>query len=383
MTLRDISWQDPALSIVGAQDLRATKGGISPVRLPAWTQAQMPDPALEMMARMTSGVRIVFRTDSPVIELDLMEMGLQSVGSPRRPATLDLRVNGVLQDRQHVTAGGTVMLDPATRPPRAWIEPGEASTLRFDSLPAGSNEIEIWLPQSASTELRALRLAEGASLERVVSTRRRWAHYGSSISHGMEASGPSETWPAVAALRSGVDLIPLGFAGQCQLDSLVARTLRDSDADLISLKLGINVINVDAMRERVFVPAVHGFLDTIRDRKPDTPILVVSPIICPVAEAHPGPTLAGEVEVRIVERPADLHPGALSLQRVRHLLSGIVERRRAGGDRNLHYLDGLDLFGEADVQDLPDGLHPNAAGLVRLGERFAQRAFGAEGPFAA
>jgi len=383
MSLQAIGLQDPAVSILGAQDLRATKGGISPVRLPAWTQAQMPDPGLEMMARMTSGVRLVFRTDSPVIELDLMEMGLQAVGSPRRPVTFDLRIKGELVDRQEVTAGGTVMLDQSARPPRAWIEQGNASTLRFTNLPAGSNEIEIWLPQSASTELRALRLAQGASLERVVSTRRRWAHYGSSISHGMEASGPSETWPAVAARLAGVDLVPLGFAGQCQLDSLVARTLRDSDVDLISLKLGINVINVDAMRERVFVPAVHGFLDTIRDRKPKTPILVVSPIMCPVAEAHPGPTLAGEVAVRIVERPADLHPGALSLQRVRQLLSGIVERRRASGDLNLHYLDGLDLFGEADVPDLPDGLHPNAAGLVRLGERFARRAFGAEGPLAA
>ena len=58
MTLKSISLQDPAVSILGAQDLRATKGGLSPVRLPAWTQAQMPDPGLEMMARMTSSPRM-------------------------------------------------------------------------------------------------------------------------------------------------------------------------------------------------------------------------------------------------------------------------------------------------------------------------------------
>jgi len=377
--MRVIGWQDPALTILGAQDLRATRGGISPVRLPAWTQAQMPDATLDMMARMTSGVRLVFRTDSPVVELDLLETGVQVIGTARRAVTLDLRVNGDLFDRRDVTAGTTVMVDED----RVWIERGEASTVRFDGLPGGTKDLEIWLPQSASTELQALRLSEDASLERLVSPRRRWAHYGSSISHGMEASGPSETWPAVAARLAGVELTNLGLAGQCMLDSLVARTLRDSAADLISLKLGINVINADTMRERVFVPAVHGFLDTIRDRKPDTPILVASPIICPVAEAHPGPTLRAGTGVRIVERPADLHPGALSVQRVRQLLSGIVERRRVAGDRNLHYLDGLALFGEADVQDLPDGLHPNPAGLVRIGERFAQTAFGAEGPFAA
>ncbi|WP_438267882.1 hypothetical protein [Kitasatospora purpeofusca] len=30
-------------------------------------------------------------------------------------------------------------------------------------------------------------------------------------------------------------------------------------------------------------------------------------------------------------------------------------------DRHLHYLDGRELLGPADVDDLPDGLHPSAA----------------------
>jgi len=57
---------------------------------------------------------------------------------------------------------------------------------------------------------------------------------------------------------------------------------------------------------------------------------------------------------------------------VRAILEELVALRRAEGDPNLHYLSGLKLFGEDDVGDLPDGLHPNAAGLKRMGERFAQ-----------
>jgi lysophospholipase L1-like esterase len=34
------------------------------------------------------------------------------------------------------------------------------------------------------------------------------------------------------------------------------------------------------------------------------------------------------------------------------------------------------------VGDLPDGLHPNADGYVRMGERFAAYAFAPGGPFA-
>ena len=60
-----------------------------------------------------------------------------------------------------------------------------------------------------------------------------------------------------------------------------------------------------------------------------------------------------------------------------------VERRQKSDDANLHLLDGRELFGAADVGDLPDGLHPNTAGYRSMGERFASLAFGEGGPFAA
>jgi hypothetical protein len=65
--------------------------------------------------------------------------------------------------------------------------------------------------------------------------------------------------------------------------------IRDAPADLISVKLGINVVNLDAMRLRAFVPAVNGFLDTIRDGHPDTPLVLISPLFCGIHEDTPGP----------------------------------------------------------------------------------------------
>jgi lysophospholipase L1-like esterase len=47
----------------------------------------------------------------------------------------------------------------------------------------------------------------------------------------------------------------------------------------------------------------------------------------------------------------------------------------------LGYLDGLSLFGADDAHDLPDDLHPNPEGYIRMGERFAESAFGANGFF--
>lgn len=87
MTLDTVAWDDPALAILGAFHLKPTARGVLPRRLPAWTEAQMPDPALEMMASMPSGVRIVLRTDARRLEMDVLERGLQFKGAPRRPAT--------------------------------------------------------------------------------------------------------------------------------------------------------------------------------------------------------------------------------------------------------------------------------------------------------
>ena len=34
---------------------------------------------------------------------------------------------------------------------------------------------------------------------------------------------------------------------------------------------------------------MHGFLDTLRDGHPDTPLVLVSPLYCPIHEETPGP----------------------------------------------------------------------------------------------
>ena len=135
------------------------------------------------------------------------------------------------------------------------------------------------------------------------------------------------------------------------------------------------------MSVRTFPSALHGFLDTVRDGHPDTPILVVTPILCPAHEDAPGPTMNVGGVVEAFARPPELAVGALTLTRIRDLLADIVATRQGQGDANLHLLDGRELFGEGDVGDLPDGLHPNAAGYLRMGERFHALAFSSPGPF--
>ena len=139
----------------------------------------------------------------------------------------------------------------------------------FGGLPEGDKLVEIASPHNESIELIELRTDD--SVSPVESTRPVWIHHGSSISHGSNASTPTQIWPAVSARLGGVELRNLGFGGGALVDPFLARVIRDAPADLISVKLGIDVVNLDSMRLRAFVPAVHGFLDTIRDGHPHHP----------------------------------------------------------------------------------------------------------------
>jgi hypothetical protein len=65
---------------------------------------------------------------------------------------------------------------------------------------------------------------------------------------------------------------------------------------------------------------------------------------------------------------------------MREILAEIVAARAASGE-NIGYLDGLSLFAEGDVGELPDGVHPSPAGYVTIGERFVAAAFAENGFF--
>lgn len=372
---------DAAL-VRGALELERTAHGLLPHRLPGWARAQCDDPQLAMAEALPAGVRLAFRTRATTVELDVLPTKMVFRGAPPRPeGVYELVVDGQRTAQASVPGGTVVTVELATG--AATTEPGPVRTVRFDGLAGGVKDVELWLPHNERAELVALRT--DAPVEPLGDRGRRvWLHHGSSISAGSNATHPTGTWPVLAAALGGMELVNLGFSGGMLLDPFTARVMRDTPADLISVKIGINVVNADLMRRRAFGPAVHGFLDTIRDGHPDTPLLVVSPILCPIHEDTPGPGAfdvdalrAGEVRFRATGDPAERAAGKLTLAVVRDELARVTADR-AATDPQLRYLDGRELYGAADAAELPlpDRLHPDAATHRRIGERFARLAFG-------
>ena len=380
--MRNVPIDSEALRFAGALDLEATPTGFAPRRLPAWTKPQIPDVSLEAVVQMPAGVRLVFTSTTTTLELDVQLTLIRQLPRELKPAPFELVVDGEVIALIETAVGHVINLGPASD--EVTFDLGEPTTVTFAGLAPRSKRIELWLPPASAVDLRAVRVDDGATVEATpVGTARRWVHYGSSISHCAGALTPTWTWPAMVARTVGLDHTNLGFAGQCMLDPFVARTIRDLDVDIISMKVAVNIIAEDAMRQRPFGPALHGFLDTIREGKPDTPILVVSPIFSPVGEDRPGPLrLDAEGRTVSVDGPAELRRNSLTVRTMRSAVEAVVKLRRELGDENLHYLSGLELFGADDAGDLPDHVHPNDAGNQRIAERFVRHAFADGGPLA-
>lgn len=92
-------------------------------------------------------------------------------------------------------------------------------------------------------------------------------------------------------------------------------------------------------------------------------------------ENTPGPAMPdfsrGTIRYRALGDPDAVRGGSLTLRTIRDAVADVVERRQRQ-DPNLHHLNGLELFGEADeaILPLPDRLHPDAAAHALVAERF-------------
>lgn len=369
----------------GALRLEPTARGVAPHRLPAWALAQAADPQLSMVEAQGAGVRIALRTAATSVTLTAHRTRVTYAGAPARPdGSIDLVVDGEVVRRTRTSGGTTTELDMVTGQPT--VIPGDDLVATFDGLPARDKDVEIWLPHNETLEI--IEVTADAPVTEAPLVGRRWLHHGSSISQGSNAARPTGTWPAVAARLGGVELQNLGFGGAALLDPFVARVMRDTPADLLSVALGINLVNSDLMRLRAFRAGLHGFLDTIRDGHPSTPLLVVTPLHCRIHEATPGPgafdteaIAEGRLAFMATGDPAEVPAGRLTLESIRTETTRLVTERQVT-DPHLFLLDGLTLYGAADeaAHPLRDALHPDAETHRFIGERFAQHVF-THGPF--
>jgi hypothetical protein len=281
----------------------------------------------EKKAKQAAGIRLQFTTTAENIVLRLADVSAELM--------LDMIVNGEYIE--------TVTMN------------GQTPYVEFKPLPSGSKEIEIWLDQRNEFKVSKLLIDEDASICKTVSIKKRWVHYGSSISQSLEARSPATIWTALVARKLNLHLTNLGFHSECKCEPLMAVLIRDLPADFITLKVGINLVDGD-LNQRTFKPAVLGLVKIIREKHPNTPLAVCSPIYSPLYD--------------------DIKGGSgYNLKDMRAIIAESVDLFRRHGDGNILYIDGLKLFGADDVRHMPDKLHPDADGQYLLADRFIKEVF--------
>jgi hypothetical protein len=356
-------------SMRGAAQVFRGNYGLRLSRLPAWTYKQHAHaPIVAKMVERLSGTHLNLLTSASQLTITYRSIRDANLadGYMAGPSTVAVTTEDFAHSISHDNGDLRIYQGDFV----AELRSGEDSIARFD-LPASANQrlVQVWLPQNCEIELIDI-TADDMLLPQTQTEQPRWVHYGSSISHCEDADGPLGVWPVAAARELGFEIYNLGMGGCANLEQFSARTIRDLPADMISLKLGINVVNGANHTARTFGPAVHGFIDTIREAKPETPILVISPVCCPAHENNPGPSETSP-EGTVMGQPFSRHSwiGELTLRGIREILSDLVDVR-AETDPNIYYLDGLTLFGHADAPTMPDGIHPDAAGYRVIAKNF-------------
>jgi len=306
----------------GAVSLEQTEDGVKPWRIPYREYPLFPPDGLGHTAEMAAGVRMRFASDTTEAAIEL---------APSETARkLDLVYGDGL-------------------PQSLTLQPGE-SIATFAGLSEGEKLIELYLPQHAPAIVRSLRIEAGASWHVPEDSRPKWVAYGSSITQCAGALSPSRTWPALVARRFGLDLTCLGYGGNCHLEPMVARMIRDREADVISLCAGINIYGGGgSLSRRTFRAAMIGFVQIIREKHPDTPIALLSPIWAPRCE-----DTRNALGFTLREMRTEIEEAACSLA--------------ACGDRHVRYIDGLTIFGPELAAYLPDQLHPDGTGYTLMGQ---------------
>ena len=333
---------DTRFAWYGAVSFEHGGGWIKPWRIPFEQRVlygkTSQDDMMLSRAGMPSGVRIAFRSNTTSIRGQTEPLTPNAYNVPETlAAKVDLVCDGELLS--------TFPL-------------GEGTEFSFENLPGGEKSLELWLPEYREMKLRYLEFDDGASVAPLEDDRVRWAIYGSSNTQSRGAQSPFYTWPAVAAREQNLNHINLSYGGQCHLDSMAARLIRGTSADVLSMEVGVNIYSSATMNARAIRAAMIGFVQIVREGHPTTPLAVMSAIYG-------------------WERETTLNDVHLTLADTREIIQEAVEALQACGDSNLHYFNGLDFLGEPEKELVEDHVHPNVEGYKLLGHTFGTRVLGA------
>lgn len=288
--------------------------------------------AVDSLANSTAGGQIQFQSDSPKV---LLRVKLrQASGMYHMPATgqsgFDLYVGEAAKQRYLKTTS----FDAKATDYEVTLFNGSKTKRHFT----------LNFPLYNGVESVELGVMAGATISPPLP----YAHdgrivvYGTSITQGGCAARPGMAYTNILSRRLNMEFVNLGFSGNGKGEPALAKLINQID------RKRLIVLDYEANAGESIRKTLGPFVDILRSQDKDISILVISKI-----------RYAGELF-----DPAQLEKAQARAQ----FQADFVKARQAGGDSNIHFLDGGSLLGEHADECTVDGVHPTALGFMKMAD---------------
>jgi len=299
-------------------------------RLPARAKEIVRGPVWSL-SRDSAGMAVRFETDATAI----------SVRWKLRKETLAMA---------HMPASGVSGVDLYVKEGKQWHWLGAGRAEKFPenekvlvrTLTRQKREYMLYLPlYNGVTEVQIGVPAEAELSPAPVRPEKPILFYGTSIVQGGCASRPGMAYPAILGRKLDRPSINLGFSGNGQSESEVAKLIAEIDAAAFVLDSLPN-LQPEQVTERV-----GPFVKILRSAHPKTPIFLVEHV--------------EYAEARFVEGRRSKY--AECNVRLRAIFKQLMKE----GDKNLFYIPAEKLLGN-DGEGTVDGTHPTDLGFLRMAD---------------
>lgn len=285
-------------------------------------------------SRHSAGMAFRFASDSPKFQVHY-RLFSKNVAMAHMPAT---GVSGL--DLYAKDDNGDFRWVEVTRPGQQ-----EDTTTLTDGLTPGKREYMLYFPLYNGIDTLELGIPEGTTLEPLAprdtpagGNVKPILMYGTSILHGGCAARPGMPHPAILGRRLHWPVLNFGFSGSARMEAPLAELFAELDPSAYVLDPLPNM-DPGIVRERA-----KTFIEILRAKRPETPIILV--------------------EDRTFTN-AWIHPGKLSFHAENHkALRETYEALLSEGMEKLWYIPGDTLFGD-DHDGAVDGSHATDLGFYR------------------
>ena len=294
-------------------------------------------PDIACLNKTHSGVRIAFSTDSPFVSFLVEANGYGRVVDDTLAGSAGIFVTASEDGKEQKYINRVSPSFADLYKEMSGEGASFSGSVKFDS--AKKRDVIVWLPILTDYKNLYIGLQKGSSLGKFSGYKYKTpvVFYGSSITMGVGASSPLNTYPALISRVYNTDFVNLGFSGNAKGEPEIAEYIA-------SLEMSAFVYDYDHNAPTVeHLEATHEkFFKIIREKQPNLPIIMMS-----------RPNLPDNLD---------------TAKRYNVIMKTFTNAKKAG-DNNVWLINGGNIF-DGVYRDCctHENCHPNDLGYMKMAE---------------